>query len=319
MPLDPHAQRFLAMLALGGPPAPTVAGRRAALRDLARLAGGPLAAGVSAEDLVLPGPGGPLPARLYAPEGAAGPGPGLVYFHGGGFVAGGLDTHDGLCRGLVASAGCRLLAVDYRLAPEHPFPAAFEDGAAAVAWAAAQAGRLGIDPGRLGVGGDSAGAAIAAHAARVSAHGKGPTLAFQVLLCPVLDAEGAGPSRAAFASGYLLDAETIRRDADSLGIGPAEREDPRLSPLRAADLAGLPPALIHTAEYDIVRDDGTAYAARLAEAGVPVRHTCHAGMIHDFYGLVGLIPAARAARARIGADLAAILAAGTAEETPAAA
>ncbi|MER2263708.1 alpha/beta hydrolase [Methylobacterium oxalidis] len=304
MTLDPHACRFLEMIAIGGVSEPTVAGRRAALRNLARLAARG-AEPAETRDLILPGPAGPLHARLYGPPGAgSAPRPGLLFFHGGGFVAGDLDTHDGICRALAAASLCRIVSVAYRLAPEHPFPAAVEDARASLAWVAAQAPRLGIDAGRLAVGGDSAGAGLAAILGQEAREG-GPPIAAQLLLCPVLDAVGAGASRTDYASGYFLDAATIARDIEALGV--RDPADPRLSPLRAARLAGLPRALIHTAEYDIVRDDGTAYAARLAEAGVPVRHTCHAGMIHFFYGLGPLIPAGRPALAAIGRELAEIL------------
>lgn len=306
MTLDPHARRFLDMIAMGGVAEPDVAGRRASLRSLARLAARG-AEPAETRDLILPGPGGPLHARLYAPAGAeAGLSAGLLFFHGGGFVAGDLDTHDGICRALTAASGCRTVSVAYRLAPEHPFPAAVEDARASLAWVAAHAPALGIDPVRLAVGGDSAGAGLAARLAQ-EAREHGPAIAAQVLLCPVLDGVGEGASRADYASGYFLDAATIARDVEALGLAGLDLADPRLSPLRAASLAGLPPAIIHTAEYDIVRDDGTAYAARLAEAGVPVRHTCHRGMIHFFYGLGGLVPAGRPALAAIGRELAEVV------------
>jgi acetyl esterase/lipase len=306
MTLDPHARRFLDMIALGGVAEPTVAGRRVSLRNLARLA----ARGAEAaetRDLILPSPGGPLHARLYAPPGSdARPHAGLLFFHGGGFVAGDLDTHDGICRALTAASGCRTVSVAYRLAPEHPFPAALEDARASLAWVAAQGPALGIDPARLALGGDSAGAGLAARLAQ-EAREHGPPIAAQVLLCPVLDGVGEGASRTDYASGHFLDAATIARDIDALGLTGHDLSDPRLSPLRAASLAGLPPAIIHTAEHDIVRDDGTAYAARLTEAGVPVRHTCHPGMIHFFYGLGGLVPAGRPALAMIGRELAEVV------------
>ncbi|WP_132252505.1 alpha/beta hydrolase [Methylobacterium segetis] len=306
MTLDPHARRFLDMIAMGGVAEPDVAGRRASLRSLARLAARG-AEPAETRDLILPGPGGPLHARLYVPAGAeAAPSAGLLFFHGGGFVAGDLDTHDGICRALTAASGCRTVSVAYRLAPEHPFPAAVEDARASLAWVAAHAPALGIDPARLAVGGDSAGAGLAARLAQ-EAREHGPAIAAQILLCPVLDGVGEGASRADYASGYFLDAATIARDVEALGLAGLDLADPRLSPLRAASLAGLPPAIIHTAEYDIVRDDGTAYAARIAEAGVPVRHTCHRGMIHFFYGLGGLVPAGRPALAAIGRDLAEVV------------
>ncbi|WP_430912907.1 alpha/beta hydrolase [Methylobacterium sp. sgz302541] len=308
MPLDPHARRFLDIIAMGGVAEPSVAGRRNSLANLARLSKPRVPSPAASRDLVLPGPGGDLPARLYDPPGADdAPRAGLVFFHGGGFVAGDLDTHDAICRALCEAGGVRLLSVAYRLAPEHPFPAAVEDALAAVRWTFAQAPALGIDPNRLAVGGDSAGAGLAALVCQEARGMAGMPVAAQLLLCPVLDAAGEEPSRRDFAEGYFLDAATIARDIEALGLSGHDLADPRLSPLRAADLSGLPPAILHTAEFDIVRDDGTAYAARLAQAGVPVRHTCHAGMIHYFYGLGSLIPASSAALRTMGQELSAAL------------
>lgn len=307
MPLDPHARRFLDIVAMGGVAEPSVAGRRNSLSNLARLSTPRRASPVSARDIIVPGPGGDLAARLYDPPGAdAGPRAGLLFFHGGGFVAGDLDTHDVICRALVEAGGFRLVSVAYRLAPEHPFPAALDDAGAALRWIAANAGDLGIDPTRLAVGGDSAGAGLAAVLCQEARAG-GPAIAAQLLLCPVLDASGSEPSRKDFAEGYFLDAATIARDLAALGVSEGDLIDPRLSPLHADSLAGLPPAIIHTAEFDIVRDDGTAYAARLERAGVCVRHTCHAGMIHYFYGLGGLVPASGPALAAMGRELADLL------------
>lgn len=284
MPLDPHVSRFLDMMALGNSDGITLDARREGLRGLARLAG-LTAENVTTRDIVLPGPGGPLVLRLYAPDGSAG-GPGLVYLHGGGLVTGDLDTHEGICRVLAEAGGLRVVSVDYRLAPEHPFPAAFDDALAATDWVAARADEFGIDPARLGIGGDSAGAGLAA---RVCQERRGGPIRAQLLICPVLDVHGAYPSRRDFAHGYFLDEATIRRDLAACGPEAAP-PSPRLSPLLEAELAGLPPARIHTAEFDPVRDEGAAYAERLERAGVEVVHTGHAGMIHFFYGLGRLVP-----------------------------
>ena len=302
MPLDPHVSRFLDMMALGGSHGITLDARREGLRGLARLAG-LSAEGVETRDLVLPGPAGPIPARLYAPMECEG-GPGLVYLHGGGLVTGGLDTHDGICRVLAEAGGLRVVAVDYRLAPEHPFPAALEDALAATAWIAAHAKKLGIDPARLGIGGDSAGAGLAA---RVCQERRDERIRAQLLICPVLDGHGASASRRDFARGYFLDEATIRRDLAACGPAAAA-PSPRLSPLREAALAGLPPARIHTAEYDPVRDDGAAYAERLERAGIEAAHRCHAGMIHYFYGLGRLVPRGRPILSAIARDFAECLA-----------
>ncbi len=301
MPLDPHVSRFLDMMALGSSDGITLDARREGMRGLSRLAG-LSAEGVATRDLVLPGPAGPLSARLYAPEGSTG-GPGLVYLHGGGLVTGGLDTHDGICRVLAESGSLRIVSVDYRLAPEHPFPAALDDALAAMDGVAAQADTLGIDPARLGIGGDSAGAGLAA---RVCQERRGGSIRAQLLICPVLDVHGSHPSRRDFAQGYFLDEATIRRDLAACGpeaAGPS----PRLSPLREADLTGLPPARIHMAEYDPVRDEGAAYAARLERAGVETAHTVHAGMIHFFYGLGRLVPRGRPILSEIARDFGACL------------
>ena len=297
MSLDPHVRRFLDTLAIGASGRIDLAARRQGQRVLAKLAGTeerPL----DVADLALPLPAGPRAARLYTPVGATRAGPGLVFFHGGGLVAGDLDTHDALCRSLAASSNCRLVAVEYRLAPEHPFPAAIEDAVAAFAHVALEAAAFGIDPTRLAVGGDSAGAGLAARVCQ-EMRGHRPAIAAQLLLCPVLDLRCRSVTHAAFATGYLLDAATMQHDIAACGV--AERiEDPRVSPLLEPDLTGLPAAHIHTAAYDMVRDDGAAYAERLGEACVPTTYVCHPGMIHAFYGLGRLVPAARAILAGIG-------------------
>ncbi|MDB5448040.1 MAG: alpha/beta hydrolase, partial [Phenylobacterium sp.] len=256
----------------------TVAERRRMLETLADHAEESPAEAVERRDLLAAGAAGPLRARLYTPGPDAEAG--LVYFHGGGWVAGGLGTHDGVCRRLAAASGAKLLAVDYRLAPEHPFPAAVEDALAVTAWAAAQAQALGFDSQRLGVGGDSAGAGLAAVVAQSPS---APPLALQVLLCPILDLARESPSRREFAEGYFLDAATLAQDLSDYRGGHADLRDVRLSPLLAEDLAGQPPALVHAAEYDPFRDEAEAYARRLSEAGVPVRLTRWPGMIHYFY------------------------------------
>lgn len=301
MPIDPQAERLLAMLGAGPRTdwsTVTADKRRAGFAGLMRMAGRAPATGpVEAE--TLDGPAGPLAARLYRPgQEGTGPRPGLVYFHGGGLVAGDLDTHDVLCRSLAAGSGCRILSVAYRLAPEHPCPAPFDDAVAALADVLAAPGRFGLAPERIAVGGDSAGGTLAIAAALAAR--QGPRPAALLLLCPVLAVTAQTPSRAAFAEGFLLDAEMMIRDLADSAPDPA---DARLSPLAAPDLSGLPPTLIHTAEQDPLRDEGALFAARLAAAGVPVEHRCHPGMIHHFYGLMGFIPAARTALDGIAAGL----------------
>jgi acetyl esterase len=311
MPLDRQARRFLERLAATNPPSAlslSVEARRAALAELLSLCGQPEVVG-AISDLSVPGPGGPLTVRAYSPTGTSPTDllPGLVYFHGGGLVAGNLDTHDPVCRSLVASSGCRVLSVAYRLAPEHPFPAAIADGAAATAWISAHAQSLGIDPKRLGICGDSAGATLAAVVCQeVSASGE-VALACQFLLCPILDFASESESRRTLAQGYLVDRDTLEHDLKYYLAEGGERTDPRVSPLRAADVRRLPPTVIHTAEFDPLRDEGRAYADRLRGAGIETLYRCHPGMIHLFYGMRGLIAYAGAAFAIIGADIRGLL------------
>lgn len=311
MPLDSRVRRFLDKLAASGASgalALSVAERRRSLEQLLSF-GGPGRPVASVTERTIAGPGGALRLRIYTPAGAPDgqPLPALVYFHGGGFVAGTLDTHDGICRSLTAACNCLLLSVDYRLAPEHPFPAAVEDAVAATGWIAAHAAELGIDVRRLGVCGDSAGATLAAVACQPQASG-GQPLRCQVLICPIMDYAGESESRRTLARGYLVDQETLEHDLRYYLPAGVGRADPRVSPLRATELRGLPPACVHTAEYDPLRDEGAAYAARLGEAGVASTYRCHPGMIHLFYGLGAVIPYADSAFDLIGADVRSLLA-----------
>jgi len=285
----------------------TVAERRASIERLAALGGEPEPV-ARIEKRSIPGPAGALRVWVYTPAGARmGLLPGLVYFHGGGFVAGSLHTHDGICRSLANASGCRLVAVDYRLGPEARFPAAVEDACAATRWVADHGSLLGIDARRLGVCGDSAGATLAAVVAQTLAAASPPLLAFQFLLCPILDYRAETASRETFGSGHFLERETLEHDLRHyLGEG-ADPADPRISPLRARCLDGLPPAVIHTAECDPLRDEGAEYAARLEAAGVSASYRCHSGMIHLFYALGGVIPYAAEAYRHMGADIRALL------------
>ena len=232
----------------------------------------------------------------------------ILYLHGGGYVIGSLDSH----RHMVAEAGraanCRALALDYRLAPEHPFPAAIEDALSATAWVVAHAAELGLDPGRVGVCGDSAGATLAAVVSQsVTPRGR-ERLACQVLLCPIMDYAAESESRRSLGEGYLVDRATLEHDLRHYlptGVDPA---DPRVSPLRAKQLHNLPPTCVHTAEYDPLRDEGAAYAEKLREVGVPNTYHCHPGMIHLFYGLGAVIPYSDTAFQLIGSDVRALLA-----------
>jgi acetyl esterase/lipase len=303
MPLDPLAKRLLTMMAAAAPAErvrPSAGARRQSLAKLMQFAHTEDAALTTIDD-VMPGPAGAIRYRLYAPtEQAEGQGPGFIFFHGGGLVAGSIETHDRVAAALAQATGCRLVSVDYRLAPEHKFPAAVEDAIAATTFVAAHAHLLGMDPGRLVVGGDSAGATLAAVVCQHAAARAAPAIAAQCLICPVLDFEETSPSRAAFAENHLVDRATLEADlADYLAEG-SDPADPRVSPLRALNLAGLPPAIIHTAEYDPMRDEGAAYAKRLMAAGVTVEHTCHEGMIHNFHAMGALLPQARLVLSQIG-------------------
>ena len=253
MPLDPLAKRLLTMLAAAAPgerSRPTTGERRQSLAKLMQFARSDIAA-VTITDGAMPGPAGSIPFRLYAPANeATEETAGFIFFHGGGLVAGSIETHDRVAAALAEATACRLVSVDYRLAPEHKFPAAVDDAIAAAEFVCREAASLGIDASRLVIGGDSAGATLAAvvcqHALR---HGR-PAIAAQCLICPVLDFEQTSPSREAFAEGHLIDRATLEADlADYLPDG-ADPADPRISPLRALNLSGLPPAIIHTAEFD---------------------------------------------------------------------
>jgi len=305
MPLDRRAERLLAMLegvrgARAAPEPPE--SRRASLRSLAAI-GDDTSAPARSSDRAFDGPASVIPVRLYEPADAGdGPLPGLAFFHGGGWVAGDLDTHDGLCRRLCAASGWRLLAVHYRRAPEHRFPAAFDDCLAATHWMAANARRLGVDAERLGVGGDSTGAGLAAAVAMAAREAGAPPLELQLLICPILDVASREGSRMAFRDGHFISAAAFARDLADYAAGVA-KDNPSLSPLAAASLAGLPPAIVHTAEFDPFRDEGEAYAARLQRAGVTASMKRHAGMIHYFYALARAIPYARDAADEIGAQM----------------
>jgi acetyl esterase len=311
VPLDPRVKRFLDVLAAGKPPKTletTVEKRRLGLAELMKLAG-PAAAVSRIEDRTLPGPGGALAVRIYTPLDATPKMlPGLVYFHGGGLVAGTVATHDFIARALANSGACRVVSVEYRLAPEHPFPAALDDALAAVTHIGAHAARFGIDGARLGICGDSAGGTLAAATAQAVARIGSPRLALQLLICPILDYSGSTISRRDFASGYLIDQATL--DHDLLHYAPpgTDPANPRISPLRADDVAGQPRTLIHTAEFDPVRDEGRDYFERLTRAHSEVSYTCHPGMIHLFYGLGAVIPYARTAFEQIGGEIRAAMA-----------
>jgi acetyl esterase len=245
-------------------------------------------------ELTIEGATGPLRARHYAPVGTGSAEPLLVFFHGGGFVLGDLDTHDAPCRLLCRHAPMHVLAVDYRLAPEHPFPAAIEDAVAAFHWAALHAEQLGADAARVCVGGDSAGGNLTAVLAQQVRRTGGPTPAAQLLVYPNLDSSLGSRSAELFASGFVLDTKDRRWFTRHYVPDGVDRADPRLSPLRVADVSGLCPAYIVTAGFDPLRDEAEAYASKLVEAGVHAILRRHEGFVHGFLNMVGVSPASRA-------------------------
>ena len=251
------------------------------------------------EDGSIPGPGGDLPVRIYRPDLNAGDLPALVYFHGGGHVVGSLDTHDAVARNLCNGAGCVVMSVGYRLAPEHKFPAAAEDAYAAVRWCAAHGTEIGIDLRRMAVGGDSAGGNLAAVAALMARDAGDPPIRLQVLIYPMTDYAYDTDSYRIYAEGYGLQSQLMRWLHNQYLRGKEDRFDWRAAPLRARDLSGLPPALVLTAQCDILHDEGEAYAERLRVAGVEVEyHECQ-GMIHGFFTMAPMIDDAVRAQKRV--------------------
>ncbi len=248
------------------------------------------------ENLTIPGPAGPIAARSYTPVASGGTAlPVLVYFHGGGFVIGDLETHDATCRQIANESGAKVIAIDYRLAPEHKFPAAPEDCYTATKWVENNASNLGVDPNRIAVGGDSAGGNLAA-AVCLMAKQKGPHIVFQLLFYPVTQYRANTESMKEFAEGYFLERRSMDwffdQYTDAATVDP---NDPRLSPLAASDLSGLPRAYIVTAGFDPLRDEGKAYADKLNRAGVAAVYLDYPTMIHGFVGMSAVLPQARQA------------------------
>ncbi|MBV9001814.1 MAG: alpha/beta hydrolase [Solirubrobacterales bacterium] len=291
--LAPEVQLALMMIDRRREPRPEtlapVQARRYRRRLAAIYAGKPTEVGaVSNLELELDGAGS-IGARHYAPAELGGPHPLLVYYHGGGFTYGDLDTHDGVCRVLCRHAGAHVLAVDYRLAPEHPFPAAVEDARASLRWAFANAGGLGADCGRIGVGGDSAGGNLAAVVAQLAARDGGPPPVLQLLIYPATDFTKRRRSRELFGEGFLLtNSEMDWFETNYLGPERTHAGDPRASPLLAEDLSGLAPAFVVTAAFDPLRDEGEEYAETLAAAGTPVTLRRFPGFIHAFTAAAGV-------------------------------
>lgn len=249
------------------------------------------------ENTTMPGPGGgEIKLRVYTPVAGGGAAlPCLVYFHGGGWVIGDLDTHDALCRTLANETGARVVAVDYRLAPEHKFPAAADDAYAAVKWVEQNASKLGVDANRIAVAGDSAGGNLSAVVALMAKQKGGPRIVFQLLIYPVTQARANTASMNTFAEGYFLEKKTMEWFCDQYLDPSADLNDWRVSPLAAADLAGLPRAYVVTAGFDPLKDEGKAYADKLNHAGVAAVYIDYPGMVHGFFNMSGVVPTAREA------------------------
>ena len=278
MPLDPKVQELLADIGDAAALSEVSVAQARELIEVFSEQDGPGPDLATVEDRTVPGPAGEIPVRVYTPFGAA-PHPGVVYFHGGGWVIGSIRSHDAICRRLADAAGVTVISVEYRLAPEHRFPAAADDCFAATRWVHDHAAELGVDPARLAVAGDSAGGNLVAVTAIEARERGGPPLAFQLLIYPVTDATFSFPSMRENADGYLLRAADMVWFRDHYAPDGTDFKDPRLSPLWADDVSGLPPALVITAEYDPLRDEGEAYGHRLQEAGVQTRVSRYAGMI----------------------------------------
>jgi acetyl esterase len=307
--------QVLLKLAERNPPPPaasrTPAGAREEIRRSANVVAGPTIALASVHETTIAGADGPLRARLYVPEEAqhASAGPLIVYYHGGGWVVGDLDTHDQPCRLLANASGARVLSVDYRLAPEHRFPAPVHDALAAFYDAVSSAERLGADPARIAVAGDSAGGHLAAVTAQLAAAAPGgPVPAFQLLIYPVTDLVEVSRSRLEFAEGFLLTKESMDWYEEQFLGADGDRRDPRASPLLAADLSAVAPALVVTAGFDPLRDEGEAYAARLRAAGVRTILRRHPGYVHGFIHVLIGGTGPREAVAEMGGVLRAALA-----------
>jgi acetyl esterase len=308
MALDPESQRLLDLMAAAGRPAWISLTPEAAREQyLSTRAGaqGPLPDGVTVTNRSIPSPTGPIRTRLYRPASAPAkqPLPALVYAHGGGWVFGNLDSHDVLCAQLALEAGIVVMAVDYRLAPEVRFPGAFEDVIAALQWAGTKGGQADIDPTRLAIGGDSAGGNLAAAGALWARDHNGPKLSMQLLAYPVTDVVARADSYRQFADGYGLNAPTMEWFIDHYTPDKATRQDWRVSPFRAKSLAGLPPALVVTAGYDPLRDEGRAYAWRLQREGTVTDLIEFGGMLHGFLSSPMLLHGARRGAAMCAAAL----------------
>jgi acetyl esterase len=306
MALDPDAQRLLDLVREAGRPAfetLTPAQAREAYSAGRAVLQPPPAPVALVRDLTAPGPAGPIRLRLYRGPAGEGPLPALVYMHGGGWVIGDIDSHDGVCRALALAAGCAVVSVDYRLAPEHPFPAAVDDSAAAYAWVVEQAAALGIDPARIAVGGDSAGGNLAAVLAIMGRDGTLPAPCHQLLFYPATDLAMPRYPGAREMHGFPLSDVTMRWFGAHYMRSEADRMNWRASPARASSLVGVAPAFVLTAGHDPLFDEGQAYARRLEREGVRVLYVDFADQIHGFLTMGRIIAASGTAIAMAGAAL----------------
>jgi len=297
MSLDPQARSFLDTIAgFGGPPLeqlPLAEARKVPLGLIEF--GGPEESMAEVQNRTVRGPSGPIPVRVYRPVKKETL-PALMFFHGGGFVICNLDTHDRLCRSIAKASGCAVISVDYRLAPEHKYPAAVDDAFAATQYLAEHAAEFGIDPNGIAVGGDSAGGNLAAVVSLLARDRGGPKLKFQLLIYPLVDFNDQSPSMQQFGQGdHFLSMEGMDWFKKSYLPSAEAAREPSASPINATDFRGLPPAMVITAECDPLRDQGEAYARKLEAAGVPVELKRYAGMIHPFLSLAGIIDAGKTA------------------------
>ena len=311
MPLDPLVKAFLdQMSALPAPKlwmlTPTQA--REAFKTTMRFSGPKDVPVGKIDNISIPGPAGPMRLRVYKPVAAGGEAlPVFVYFHGGGFVLGDLDSHDGLCRMLVDDGGFAVIAVEYRLAPEHVYPAAVEDGYAALVWIEKNASDLGLDANRIAVGGDSAGAHLTAVLTQMAKEKGAPKLAYQVLLFPSTQYGADTSSRSEFSMGYFLDKPTLEWFSSKLLPPGMDFNSPQISPLRAKDFSGLPPAFIMVAGYDPLHDEGVQYAEKLRAAGVKATVADYPDMVHCFIYFQTMLPQAREAMKNVALAIKAAL------------
>ena len=301
MPIDPTAAALIEVLEQHFPRiergVTSAADARAVAKQLPRPA--EVEAVASVEDRTVPGPAGDVPVRVYRPSDDGAARPGVVYFHGGGFVICDLDTHDGACRRMANAVDAVVVSVDYRLAPEHRWPAAADDAYAATVWVAEHADELGVDPGRLAVAGDSAGGNLTAVVAQMARDRGGPPLAFQLLVYPVIDLSATRsehPSQTENATGYFLTVGQMEWYREQYLARDTDGEEPYASPIKAGSFAGLPSACVVTAEMDPLRDEGEAYGQALHDAGVPVEIHRARGMFHGFFNMDAVLDGSKDAQ-----------------------